>query len=226
MNYWKCFIRWVSDILIFQWIVNGSHHAYSFDIRSIGIAVFDAELSLISSFYLSQFTVRVFGKLDGGGAGVLCCFFYHLRFHGIEPCKVILHVVAVISSGNGDALLQKLTLFFYQITDKFHFVGCNSDDSCNIITELNRITIITVGLQVDKFGSIDTDFLLRDTFCLRKVTIVWFVLLILLYKAGKSFPTSLYIRGQVTLLAGTSISANPLTVTTRSLPAKVSSPFW
>ena len=61
-------------------------------------------------------------------------------------------------------------------------------------------------------------------FCFKKPTIVWLVVFILLYKVGRSFPRSLYIKGQVTLLAGTSISARPFTFTTLSLPEKVSNP--
>ncbi len=50
-------------------------------------------------------------------------------------------------------------------------------------------------------------------FDFRKLTIALFFVLMLLCRVGRSFPISLKAKGQVTLSAGTSISAKPLTLT-------------
>mgnify|MGYP006887245056 CR=1 FL=1 len=55
---------------------------------------------------------------------------------------------------------------------------------------------------------------------------ILFEFFILSYRAFKSLPKLLYISGHVTLSAGTSISASPLTFTLRSRSANDLNPFW
>ena len=61
-------------------------------------------------------------------------FFYHFGFHFIETGKFIRHVIFIIPSRDGNALLQEFCLPGHEFTYPIHILGSDSDDRRGIIT--------------------------------------------------------------------------------------------
>lgn len=49
-------------------------------------------------------------NLFGSGTGIFRSFFYHLRFHIIQACKFIHHIIAIITSTDSNTLFQQFSL--------------------------------------------------------------------------------------------------------------------
>lgn len=64
--------------------------------RSISIAIHNAELSLGGASYLAQFAIRILGKLLSSRSGILGGFLYHLGFDCIQACKFVNNGIAPV----------------------------------------------------------------------------------------------------------------------------------
>ena len=130
------------------------------------VAVLNGELALLRVLNLAEFAARVFGKLLGGGAGVLGSLFNHGRLDLVEFRKLVLHLLVVVVGRNGNTLLQEFAHAQHQLVGKLNFVGGDGGDAGHVVAGAVEIVGITVGLQINDARCTGRNLLFLDAVAL------------------------------------------------------------